>query len=30
MTNLCFINGSPRKERSGSSYLISELTNLLR
>jgi hypothetical protein len=29
MTNLCFINGSPRKERSGSSYLISELVKLL-
>jgi hypothetical protein len=29
MTTLCFINGSPRKERSGSSYLISELVNLL-
>lgn len=29
MINICFINGSPRKERSGSSYLISELTKLL-
>jgi multimeric flavodoxin WrbA len=29
MTNLCFINGSPRKEKSGSSYLLSELVNLL-
>lgn len=29
MTNLCFINGSPRKEKSGSSYLLSELANLL-
>lgn len=29
MINVCFINGSPRKEKSGSSYLISELTKLL-
>ena len=29
MISLCFINGSPRKERSGSSYLLSELVNLL-
>ena len=29
MTNLCFINGSPRKERSGSSYLLNELSKLL-
>lgn len=29
MTSLCFINGSPRKERSGSSYLLSELVKLL-
>lgn len=29
MINICFINGSPRKKRSGSSYLISELTKLL-
>lgn len=29
MINLCFINGSPRKGGSGSSYLISELTKLL-
>lgn len=29
MTNLCIINGSPRKEKSGSRYLISELTKLL-
>jgi multimeric flavodoxin WrbA len=29
MSNLCFINGSPRKEKSGSSYLISELIKLL-
>lgn len=29
MTNLCFINGSPRKEKSSSSYLLSELTSLL-
>lgn len=29
MSNLCFINGSPRKEKSGSSYLIGELIKLL-
>ncbi|MGH4121575.1 MAG: flavodoxin [Clostridium sp.] len=29
MTNLCFINGSPRKRGSCSSYLISELIKLL-
>lgn len=29
MINLCIINGSPRKENSGSSYLISELFKLL-
>lgn len=29
MTNLCFINGSPKKERSCSNYLINELVNLL-
>jgi len=29
MISLCFINGSPRQERSGSSYLLSELVNLL-
>lgn len=29
MSNLCFINGSPRKEKSGSSYLIGELVKLL-
>ena len=29
MINVCFINGSPRKGISGSSYLISELTKLL-
>lgn len=29
MSNLCFINGSPRKERSGSAYLIGELVKLL-
>ena len=29
MVNVCFINGSPRKGSSGSSYLISELTKLL-
>lgn len=28
MINVCFINGSPRKQNSGSSYFISELTNL--
>lgn len=29
MINICFVNGSPRKERSGSSFLINELTKLL-
>ena len=29
MINLCVINGSPRKQNSGSSYLISELAKLL-
>ncbi|MFT8348726.1 flavodoxin [Clostridium saccharoperbutylacetonicum] len=29
MINLCFINGSPKKEKSNSSYLIKELSNLL-
>lgn len=29
MTNLCFINGSPQKKISCSSYLISELVKLL-
>lgn len=29
MTNLCIINGSPRKGKGTSSYLISELTKLL-
>ncbi|MFD3156790.1 flavodoxin [Haloimpatiens sp. FM7330] len=29
MINLCIINGSPRKERSNSSYLVRELTKLL-
>ena len=28
MINVCFINGSPRKQNSGSSYFISELTKL--
>jgi len=29
MINLCVINGSPRKQNSGSTYLISELNKLL-
>jgi len=28
MINVCFINGSPRKQNSGSSYFINELTKL--
>ncbi|EJP6472399.1 flavodoxin [Clostridium sporogenes] len=29
MNNLCIINGSPKKEKSNSNYLIKELTSLL-
>lgn len=29
MINLCIINGSPRKGKGTSSYLINELTKLL-
>lgn len=29
MTNLCIINGSPRKQKSNSSYLVGELVKLL-